>query len=65
MRSRIDQGMATLSSFVRDSRGQAVTEYILILGLIVAPIAVAFNELRSIIKDLLATIAGLLDGPGI
>ncbi|HVT45100.1 MAG TPA: hypothetical protein VMT00_11990 [Thermoanaerobaculia bacterium] len=46
-------------------RGQAVTEYILIVGLIAIPIAIAFNNLQTVIKKLVTTVNVLLNGPGI
>jgi Flp pilus assembly pilin Flp len=46
-------------------RGQAATEYILIIGLIVLPLAMAFNGLQDVLKDLLKEIARLLSGPGV
>lgn len=56
---------APLVRFWRDERGQAVTEYILIIGLIVVPLAVAFNKLQGKIKAFFDGMAKLLYGPGI
>jgi Flp pilus assembly pilin Flp len=51
--------------FVVDERGQAATEYILIIGLFVVPLAIAFNSLQGVLKDMLKDIARLLSGPGV
>lgn len=48
-----------------DDRGQAATEYILILGLVVVPIVVAYDALQDAIKGFLVRIAALFRGPGI
>jgi Flp pilus assembly pilin Flp len=45
--------------------GQAATEYILVVGLIVIPLAIGFNRLQSSIKQLLVRLATYLYGPGI
>lgn len=42
-----------------------MTEYILIIGLIVIPIAIAFNMIRSPLRGYLDRIARLFAGPGI
>ena len=54
-----------LSRFGADEDGQAVTEYILVIGLIVAPIALAFNKFQNVVRNLLSSIMKLLYGPGI
>jgi Flp pilus assembly pilin Flp len=46
-------------------RGQAATEYILIIGLVVVPMAIAFNRIAGYVKDALLRIAKLFWGPGI
>ncbi len=56
---------AALREFVLDDRGQAATEYVLIVGLFVVPLAIAFNSLQGVLKDLLKDIARLLSGPGV
>lgn len=45
--------------------GQATTEYILIIGLIVIPIAVAYNRLAEVLRGLVRSICMLLYGPGL
>ncbi len=46
-------------------RGQATTEYILIVAMLVIPIAVAFNKLRDVLADLLQALFVLVQGPGV
>ncbi len=55
----------TVARYLRDEQGQAITEYILIVGLIVLPIAIAFNTLRNPLRGYLDRIAKLFAGPGI
>jgi Flp pilus assembly pilin Flp len=50
---------------VRDEQGQAATEYILIIGLIVIPLAIAFNSIQDVLKDMLKDLARLFSGPGV
>lgn len=57
--------MITTRSYLRDESGQSATEYILIIGVIVIPLAVAFNELADVLKETLNRIARLLYGPGV
>lgn len=47
------------------ARGQAITEYVLIIGLIVIPLALLVNELADVAKDFLARYASRFWGPGI
>ena len=54
-----------LRAFVFDERGQAATEYILIIGLIIIPLAIAFNSLQDVLKDILKDLAQLFSGPGV
>lgn len=51
--------------YLRDEHGQALTEYILIVGLVVIPIAVAFNRLQNPLKTLLEKVANYFVGPGV
>jgi Flp pilus assembly pilin Flp len=57
--------MGTLSRYYKDEAGQSATEYILIIGLVVIPLALAFNEIQIIVKDLSNRLARLLYGPGV
>jgi Flp pilus assembly pilin Flp len=52
-------------SFIADESGQAATEYILVIGIIIIPLAVAFNELQGVLKNLLKDLARLFSGPGV
>ena len=45
--------------------GQAMTEYILIIGLIVLPLVVAFNRFQNVIKTAAQALGELLRGPGV
>ena len=54
-----------LTRFMSDDAGQSATEYILIIGLVVVPMAIAFNELQEALKDLSNKLARLLFGPGV
>jgi len=54
-----------IARFIGDERGQATTEYVLLLALVVLPIALAFNKLRDVIRDLLAALNSLVFGPGV
>jgi Flp pilus assembly pilin Flp len=56
---------ATLGGFARDERGQAATEYVLIVGLVGLAIALAFNKIQESLKALLARIVSMMNGPGI
>ncbi len=51
--------------FLKDEHGQALTEYILIVGLVVLPIVIAFNRLQNPIKTLLERVAKYFEGPGV
>jgi Flp pilus assembly pilin Flp len=51
--------------FLADEGGQAATEYVLVAGLFVAFIVVAYNTIRESLRDLLSRVLGLLSGPGI
>ena len=57
--------LAPLRAFVGDEWGQAATEYILIIGLIVIPLAIAFNSIQDVLKDMLKDLARLFSGPGV
>jgi Flp pilus assembly pilin Flp len=54
-----------LREFLRDEHGQAATEYILVIGLVVIPLAIAFNKLSGILKEVVNRIAKLMYGPGV
>jgi Flp pilus assembly pilin Flp len=56
---------ATLRGFARDERGQAATEYVLIVGLIGLAIALMFNKIQESLKALLARVVSMMNGPGI
>jgi Flp pilus assembly pilin Flp len=56
---------ATLAGFALDERGQAATEYVLIVGLVGLVIALAFNKIQESLKALLARIVSMMNGPGI
>ncbi len=62
---RAEQVARGFVNLLRDDRGQAVTEYILVIGLIVAPIAVAFNRLQPVLKRFAHNINLRLSGPGV
>ena len=51
--------------FFGDERGQAATEYILVIGLIIIPIAIIFNNLQNPLKSLLDRLAKGFRGPGV
>lgn len=61
----VEDSVITTRSYLRDESGQSATEYILIIGVIVIPLAVAFNELADVLKETLNRIARLLYGPGV
>ena len=63
--TNLTRRLALLRAFVRDERGQAATEYILIIGLIVIPLAIAFNSIQDVLKDMLKDLARLFSGPGV
>lgn len=44
--------------------GQATTEYMLIIAILVLPMAAAFNRIRTALKSLLAALNAYLHGPG-
>ncbi len=54
-----------IRGFLRDERGQAATEYILVIGLIIIPIAIVFNNLQNPLKSLLDRLAKGFRGPGV
>lgn len=56
---------AELARYVDDERGQSATEYILVTGLVVVPLAIAFNELQDALRELADKLAKLLYGPGV
>jgi Flp pilus assembly pilin Flp len=64
-RTEVEESVITARSYLRDESGQSATEYILIIGVIVIPLAVAFNELADVLKETLNRIARLLYGPGV
>lgn len=45
--------------------GQATSEYVLLIALIVIPIAAVFREFREVFRDLLDTLNRLVIGPGV
>jgi Flp pilus assembly pilin Flp len=54
-----------LTAYVSDQRGQAATEYILVIGVVVIPLIVAYVKLQDAFKTALNEIAKLMSGPGI
>lgn len=54
-----------LTRFLRDDQGQAATEYVLIVGLIVLPLVLVFNKFTGVLKSVVDRIAKLLYGPGV
>lgn len=46
-------------------RGQAMTEYILVIGLVVIPMIIAFNRFQDAVKNALINFGKLLVGPGV
>ena len=55
----------SIARFLREDRGQAMTEYILIIALITLPLAAVFNAIRSPLRGYLERIVRLFSGPGI
>jgi Flp pilus assembly pilin Flp len=53
------------ATFFADERGQAATEYILVVGLFVLFIVVSYNAIQGSLRNLVDRVAGLLSGPGI
>lgn len=45
--------------------GQAMTEYILIIGLVAIPMIVVYNRFQEAVKTALRNFAKLLSGPGV
>jgi len=54
-----------IANFRADDRGQATTEYVLILALFIVPVALIFRQLASVFRDLLDSLNRLMMGPGI
>lgn len=54
-----------LGRYLRDSAGQSATEYVLVIGLVVVPMAIAFNELQEALRELAEKLVKLLYGPGV
>jgi Flp pilus assembly pilin Flp len=54
-----------LTAYRSDESGQAATEYILVIGLVVLPLVVAYMKLQDAFKSALNEIAKLMSGPGI
>lgn len=54
-----------IANFRADDRGQATTEYVLILALFIVPVALIFRQLASVFRDLLDALNRLVMGPGI
>jgi Flp pilus assembly pilin Flp len=49
----------------RGERGQAATEYILLIGVVVLPIVVGYRGFIEAIRNVLTRVVQLLAGPGI
>jgi Flp pilus assembly pilin Flp len=54
-----------VARYFADEKGQSATEYILIIGLVIVPMALAFNEMLGAVKALVNKMARLLFGPGV
>jgi Flp pilus assembly pilin Flp len=54
-----------IANFYADERGQATTEYVLILALFIVPVALIFRQLSSVFRELLDSLNRLVMGPGI
>lgn len=54
-----------LREFFLDESAQATSEYVLLLALVVLPIAIAFNRLKAVLRDLLDSLNNLVAGPGL
>ena len=53
------KGMNMLRRYLRDERGQAATEYILVIGLISVPLYVAFKvAFELFLEDFIAALIG-------
>lgn len=63
--TRMSVRRCLLARYLRDDKGQAMTEYILIIGLIILPIAAVFNLIRDPLRGYLARIVALFSGPGV
>lgn len=57
--------LEVLARYGRNETGQSATEYILVVGLVVVPMAIAFNELQEVLRDLADKLTKLLYGPGV
>lgn len=56
---RIEAGMRTIRAYCRDERGQAATEYILIIGLISIPLYIAFKfAFDMFLRDFISALIG-------
>ena len=56
---------AAFAAFLADEQGQAATEYVLVIGLFVLFIVVAYNSIQGALRELVTRVAALLSGPGI
>jgi Flp pilus assembly pilin Flp len=56
---------SAIAKFFADDRGQATTEYVLILALFIVPVALIFKQLSSVFRDLLDSLNRLVMGPGV
>ena len=65
MTAREPSQKRTFTALIVDDQGQAATEYILLIGLIVLPLAIAYNKLRTGLKELFDSLGELLRGPGV
>jgi hypothetical protein len=61
----IDRAKGLFACRRSGGRGQAITEYVLIIGLIVIPLALLVNELADVAKEFLARYVSRFWGPGI
>ena len=58
-------GLKVSGRILPGARGQATTEYVLLLALVVMPVALAFNQMRNVLRSLLDMLIKLVIGPGV
>lgn len=51
--------------FPADEHGQATSEYVLLIALVIVPLAFVYRQLADVFRDLLDTLNRLLMGPGV
>lgn len=55
----------SVSSFRAGERGQATSEYVLLIALVIVPLALVFRQLAAVFRGLLDSLNRLLMGPGV